>query len=58
VAQNWVEVEQFFTKANIQFERKDWVYLKALETHPDSGGTPEAFRQVHSAYQFLLGVSC
>ena len=30
--------------------------LKALETHPDSGGTPEAFREVHTAYQILLQV--
>ena len=30
---------------------------KALETHPDSGGTAEAFRSVHNAYQALLA-SC
>ena len=30
---------------------------KALETHPDSGGTAEAFRSVHNAYQALLS-SC
>ena len=26
---------------------------RALETHPDSGGTAEAFRQIHHAYQTL-----
>ena len=26
----------------------------ALQTHPDSGGTTEAFREVHTAYQVLL----
>jgi hypothetical protein len=26
----------------------------ALQTHPDSGGTTEAFREVHTAYQILL----
>ena len=28
--------------------------IRALETHPDSGGTAEAFREVHIAYQVLL----
>lgn len=34
-------------------ELKSAYRKKALLTHPDSGGTAEAFRQVHTAYQVL-----
>ena len=34
-------------------ELKSAYRKKALETHPDGGGTAEAFRQVHTAYQVL-----
>ena len=35
-------------------ELKSAYRKRALETHPDSGGTAEAFRKVHTAYQVLL----
>lgn len=34
-------------------ELKSAYRKKALETHPDSGGTAETFREVHTAYQVL-----
>jgi hypothetical protein len=43
-------------KVNFPFtkqELKSAYRKKALETHPDGGGTAEAFRQVHTAYQVL-----
>ncbi len=36
-------------------ELKSAYRKRALETHPDSGGTASAFREVHTAYQVLLG---
>ena len=37
-------------------ELKSAYRRKSLETHPDAGGTAEAFRQVNHAYQVLLKV--
>jgi len=37
-------------------ELKSAYRKKSLETHPDAGGTAEAFRQVNHAYQVLLKV--
>ena len=37
-------------------ELKSAYRKKALETHPDGGGTAEAFREVHTAYQVLLQI--
>ena len=37
-------------------ELKSAYRKKALETHPDSGGTAEAFREVNTAYQVLSQV--
>ena len=37
-------------------ELKSAYRKRALETHPDSGGTAEAFREVHTAYQILSQV--
>ena len=37
-------------------ELKSAYRKRALETHPDSGGTAEAFREVHTAYQVLSQV--
>ncbi len=34
-------------------ELKSAYRIKSLETHPDTGGTAEAFRRVHDAYQIL-----
>ena len=39
-----------------QQELKSAYRKRALETHPDSGGTAEAFREVHTAYQVLSQV--
>lgn len=44
-------------KLNFPFSKQELkrAYRKrALETHPDSGGTAEVFREVHTAYQVLL----
>lgn len=38
-------------------ELKSAYRKRALETHPDSGGTAEEFREVNTAYQILLEVS-
>ena len=35
-------------------ELKSAYRRRAIETHPDNGGTAEAFRSVHTAYQTLL----
>ncbi|MEM1394606.1 MAG: J domain-containing protein, partial [Cyanobacteria bacterium P01_H01_bin.150] len=37
-------------------ELKSAYRRKSLETHPDAGGTAEAFRQVNYAYQVLSNV--
>ena len=34
-------------------EQKTAYYRMALQAHPDAGGSAEAFRQVHHAYQTL-----
>jgi molecular chaperone DnaJ len=51
---NILKISFPFTKV----ELKRAYRAMALLTHPDTGGSAEAFRQVNSAYQFLLGVSC
>jgi hypothetical protein len=55
--------QSYLTILNISFpftkgELKSAYRKMALLTHPDSGGCAEAFRQVNSAYQVLLGFSC
>ncbi|NJM22726.1 MAG: J domain-containing protein [Richelia sp. SM1_7_0] len=37
-------------------ELKSAYRKKSLTTHPDTGGTAEAFRKVHNAYQVLLSI--
>lgn len=54
--------ESFLKTLKISFpftkeELKNAYRKKALETHPDSGGTAEDFREVHTAYQILLSFS-
>lgn len=50
--QGYLEVLQLSFPFTYQ-ELKSAYRRRARETHPDSGGTAEAFREVHAAYQIL-----
>lgn len=47
-----LQLKVSFTKE----ELKSAYRKKSLETHPDAGGTAEAFRQISNAYQILSKV--
>ena len=52
VHQNYLQILGLTFPFTLQ-ELKRAYRKRALETHPDSGGTAEAFRSVHTAYQTL-----
>ena len=52
VHQNYLQILGLTFPFTLQ-ELKQAYRKRALETHPDSGGTAEAFRSVHTAYQTL-----